>query len=30
MHLARAPGRQLELMDLAQANAMKLAQYAAS
>ena len=27
MHLARAPGRQLELMEHAQANAMKLAHY---
>ncbi|MFB9149784.1 PHA/PHB synthase family protein [Roseovarius ramblicola] len=27
MHLARAPGRQLELMERAQANATKLAQY---
>ncbi len=30
MHLGRAPGRQLELMERAQANAMKLAQYAAA
>jgi len=28
MHLARAPGRQLELAERAQANALKLAQYA--
>ena len=28
MHIARAPGRQLELMERAQANAMKLGQYA--
>ncbi len=28
MHLARAPGRQLELMERAQANGLKMAQYA--
>jgi polyhydroxyalkanoate synthase len=30
MHLGRAPGRQLELAERAQANALKLAQYAAA
>ena len=30
MHLARAPGRQLELAERAQANALKLAQYSAA
>ena len=30
MHLGRAPGRQLELMERVQANTMKLAQYAAA
>ncbi len=30
MHLARAPGRQLELIERAQSNAMKLAHYAAA